>query len=78
MHHLGFELLAREAGLSMVHRYRRSSTMTDFTTMEVVRIGACSELIQDVLARRQFGVVLAEAPGLDALPSGHVREAQRR
>jgi tRNA A37 threonylcarbamoyladenosine synthetase subunit TsaC/SUA5/YrdC len=69
--------LVIDYGLMKYHRYRRSSTMIDFTTMEVVRIGACYELIQDALARH-FGVVLPEDPGLEALPSGHVREAQRR
>jgi hypothetical protein len=64
-------------GLQKYHRYRRSSTMIDFTTMEVVRIGSCYELIQDVL-RRHFKVELPPDPGLDALPSGHVREAQRK
>lgn len=64
-------------GLQKYHRYKRSSTMIDFSTMEVVRIGACYELIQDVLGRH-FGVELPPDPGLEALPSGHVREAQRR
>ncbi|MCA3357192.1 MAG: Sua5/YciO/YrdC/YwlC family protein [Roseomonas sp.] len=64
-------------GLQKYHRYRRSSTMIDFTTMEVVRIGSCYELIQDVL-RRHFKVELPPDPGLEALPSGHVREAQRK
>lgn len=63
-------------GLQKYHRYKRSSTMIDFTTMEVVRIGSCYELIQDVLGRH-FGVELPPDPGLDALLSGHVREAQR-
>jgi tRNA A37 threonylcarbamoyladenosine synthetase subunit TsaC/SUA5/YrdC len=69
--------LVIDYGLMKYHRYRRSSTMIDFTTMEVVRIGSCYELIQDVL-RRHFGVELPEDPGLEALPSGHVREEQRR
>ncbi len=68
--------LVIDYGLQKYHRYRRSSTMIDFTTMEVVRIGACYEVIADVLAR-QFGVALPPDPGLDALPSGHLREAQR-
>ena len=54
-------------GLQKYHRYKRSSTMIDFTTMEVVRIGSCYELIQDVLGRH-FGVELPPDPGLDALP----------
>jgi tRNA A37 threonylcarbamoyladenosine synthetase subunit TsaC/SUA5/YrdC len=69
--------LVIDYGLQKYHRYRRSSTMIDFTTMEVVRIGACYELVGDVLLRH-FGVELPPDPGLEALPSGHVREAQRR
>ena len=45
--------------------------------MEVVRIGSCYEVIADVLARH-FGVELPPDPGLEALPSGHLREAQRQ
>ncbi|MGG5820764.1 Sua5/YciO/YrdC/YwlC family protein [Falsiroseomonas sp. HW251] len=63
-------------GLVKFHRYRRSSTMIDFRTMEVVRIGSCYEVIADVL-KRHFDVDLPPDPGLDALPSGHLREAQR-
>ena len=63
-------------GLQKFHRYRRSSTMIDFRSMEVVRIGCCYEVIADVL-RRHFGVELPPDPGLEALPSGHLREAQR-
>ena len=64
-------------GLQKFHRYRRSSTMIDFRTMEVVRIGSCYEVIADVLARH-FDVELPPDPGLEALPSGHLREAQRQ
>jgi len=68
--------LVVDHGLRKYHPYKRSSTMIDFTTMEVVRIGACYELIQDVL-RRGFGVELPPDPGIASLPSGHLREAQR-
>jgi tRNA A37 threonylcarbamoyladenosine synthetase subunit TsaC/SUA5/YrdC len=68
--------LVIEHGLRKYHHYRRSSTMIDFSTMEVVRIGSCYEVISDVL-RRQFDVELPLDPGLDQLPSGHMREAQR-
>jgi len=64
-------------GLQKFHRYKRSSTMIDIMTMEVVRIGACYEVIRDVL-QRHFAIELPPDPGLDALPSGHLREAQRR
>lgn len=63
-------------GLRKYHLYRRSATLIDFTTMEVIRVGACYELIQDVL-RRHYGVELPADPGLDKVPSGHLREAQR-
>lgn len=69
--------LVIDYGLMKYHRYKRSSTMIDFSTMEVVRMGSCYELIQDVL-RRHFKVELPDDPGLEALPSGHVREAQRK
>ncbi|BBY27092.1 L-threonylcarbamoyladenylate synthase [Mycolicibacterium sediminis] len=62
-------------GLRKYHLYRRSSTMIDFSRMEVVRIGACYELIVDVFAG-QFGITLPADPGRDVLPSGHLREAR--
>jgi tRNA A37 threonylcarbamoyladenosine synthetase subunit TsaC/SUA5/YrdC len=68
--------LVIDYGLRKYHPYRRSSTMIDFTTLEVVRIGACYELIQDVL-RRHFSVELPPDPGLEALPSGHTRAGQQ-
>jgi tRNA A37 threonylcarbamoyladenosine synthetase subunit TsaC/SUA5/YrdC len=68
--------LVIDYGLQRWHRYRRSSTMIDFRTMNVVRIGSAYELIADVL-RRHFRVELPPDPGLDSLPSGHLREAQR-
>jgi tRNA A37 threonylcarbamoyladenosine synthetase subunit TsaC/SUA5/YrdC len=63
-------------GLRKYHMYRRSATLIDFRSMEVVRVGACYELIQDVL-QRHYGVALPPDPGLERLPSGHLREAQR-
>lgn len=72
----GCAALVVDQGLSKYHHYRRSSTMINFTTMEVVRIGACYEVIGDVL-RRWFGHELPPDPGLDQLPSGHLRESQR-
>ncbi|KRE26874.1 hypothetical protein ASG82_10185 [Mycobacterium sp. Soil538] len=65
--------LVVDYGLRKYHLYRRSSTMIDFSTMEVVRIGACYELISDILANR-FGIDLPVDPGWDALPSGHLRD----
>lgn len=60
-------------GLRKYHHYRRSSTLIDFSTMEVVRIGSCYELISDIFAN-QFGITLPTDPGREALPSGHLRE----
>jgi tRNA A37 threonylcarbamoyladenosine synthetase subunit TsaC/SUA5/YrdC len=60
-------------GLRRFHIYKRSGTLINFSTMEVIRIGSCYELISDVL-RRQFGVELPPDPGLEALPSGHIDE----
>jgi len=60
-------------GLRRYHIYRRAGTLINFDTLQVIRIGACYELISDVL-RRWFGVELPPDPGVDALPSGHLDE----
>lgn len=60
-------------GLRRYHTYRRAGTLINFDTMEVVRMGACYELISGVL-KRWFDVTLPEDPGVDALPSGHLNE----
>ncbi len=44
-------------GLRKYHLYAGSSTLLDLTTLEVVRYGACYELIADIL-RRHFDVAL--------------------
>ena len=69
--------LVVDHGLRKYHLYRRSSTMIDFTTMEVVRMGSCYELISDIFSTR-FGITLPSDPGLEALPSGHLREQTAR
>jgi len=48
-------------GLRKYHLYRASSTLLDVERMEVVRHGACHELIADVL-RRDFDVDLPPPP----------------
>lgn len=63
-------------GLRKYHLYHRSSTLIDFSTMEVVRIGSCYELISDIFAN-QFGITLPADPGREALPSGHLRDQAR-
>ncbi|WP_213958928.1 MULTISPECIES: Sua5/YciO/YrdC/YwlC family protein [unclassified Variovorax] len=60
-------------GLRRYHIYRRAGTLINFDTMQVVRIGACYELISGVL-KRWFDVELPPDPGVDALPSGHLNE----
>ncbi|MFZ2307613.1 MAG: Sua5/YciO/YrdC/YwlC family protein [Rhodoferax sp.] len=60
-------------GLCRYHTYGRSGTLINFATMEVIRFGACYDLIADVL-KRWFRVELPRDPGMDALPSGHVNE----
>jgi tRNA A37 threonylcarbamoyladenosine synthetase subunit TsaC/SUA5/YrdC len=60
-------------GLRRGHVYQRAGTVINFSTMEVIRIGGCYELISDVL-RRYFDVELPADPGLATLPSGHLNE----
>ena len=65
--------LTIDYGLVRYHTYRRSATMIDFTTMEVVRMGVGYELISSIM-KRYFDVDLPVDPGRDANPSGHLRE----
>jgi tRNA A37 threonylcarbamoyladenosine synthetase subunit TsaC/SUA5/YrdC len=65
--------LVIDYGLCRYHHYRRSSTVIDFSTMEVVRIGSCYDLIADIMDS-QFAIKLPIDPGRDVLPSGHLRE----
>lgn len=48
-------------GLRKYHLYRASSTLLDLETFEVVRFGACYELIADVL-QRHFNIELPPPP----------------
>jgi hypothetical protein len=52
---------------------RWPSTILDFSTMEVVRIGTCCELVR-VATTNQFGITLRVDPGHPARPSGYLRE----
>ncbi len=54
-------------GLRPYHLYRASSTLLDLERFEVVRYGACFELIADVLARH-FAIALPPPP------PGHLRD----
>ena len=60
-------------GLCRYHMYGRSGTLINFQTMQVIRFGACYDLIADVL-KRWFRVELPRDPGMATLPSGHVNE----
>ncbi|HUT51487.1 MAG TPA: Sua5/YciO/YrdC/YwlC family protein [Alphaproteobacteria bacterium] len=53
--------IAIDHGLRKYHHYKASSTLLDVERMEVVRHGACFELIADVL-QRSFGIALPPAP----------------
>jgi tRNA A37 threonylcarbamoyladenosine synthetase subunit TsaC/SUA5/YrdC len=65
-------------GLAKFHLYRRSSTMIDVSTMQIIRIGACYDVIATIL-RERFGFNnLPIDPGLEALPSGHLDPEQTR
>jgi tRNA A37 threonylcarbamoyladenosine synthetase subunit TsaC/SUA5/YrdC len=65
--------LVVDYGLAKYHMYQRSSTMINFDTVQVVRIGCAYEIISDILLR-YFGVECPPDPGRDALPSGHLFE----
>lgn len=54
-------------GLRKYHLYRASSTLLDLETFEVVRHGACFELIADVL-RRHFDIQLPPPPTGSGIP----------
>ena len=62
-----------DTGLCKYYAYGVAATGIDFTTMQVIRFGACYDLISDILKRR-FGVDLPKDPGRDVLPSGHLKE----
>ena len=53
--------LVVDHGLRLYHLYRASSTILDLQTFEVVRHGACFEIIADALKRR-FGIELPPPP----------------
>ncbi|KAI0844611.1 hypothetical protein F5Y00DRAFT_273942 [Daldinia vernicosa] len=52
----------------------RSSTLLDFSgpSVEVIRIGACYDVIRDVLKRR-WNIELPADPGMESLRFGHLR-----
>jgi tRNA A37 threonylcarbamoyladenosine synthetase subunit TsaC/SUA5/YrdC len=56
---------------------RPSSTMINFKDMELMRFGACYDVIQDVF-RRFYGIEFPDDPGKDLIFSGHLREALKK
>ncbi|KAJ5184048.1 hypothetical protein N7492_001664 [Penicillium capsulatum] len=56
---------------------RASSTMIDFKNMNVLRYGACYDVIQDV-ASRFYGIKWPNEPGKAVLVSGHVSSCAMR
>lgn len=65
--------LVLDYGLRRCHSYLVASTQINFETMQVARMGACYELIADVL-KRHFGWDLPLDPGRAANRSGIVDE----
>ena len=65
--------LVLDYGLCRYHQYGLTATQINFETMEVLRVGACYELISDVL-KRHFNWELPPDPGRIASPSGHFQE----
>lgn len=53
----------------------RSSTLLDFSgpSVETIRIGACYDVIKDVLKRR-WNIDLPADPGMESLRFGHLRD----
>lgn len=62
-----------DTGLCKYYGYGVAATGIDFSTMQVIRFGACYDLISDILKRR-FNVDLPKDPGRNVLPSGHLKE----
>ena len=58
---IGIADIVMDYGLRLHHLYRASSTLLDLETFEVVRYGACFELIADALKRR-FRIELPPPP----------------
>ncbi len=56
---------------------RPSSTMIDFRTVELMRFGACYDVVQDIM-KRFYGIDWPNDPGREANFSGHLREAAKK
>lgn len=58
---IGIADIVIDYGLRKYHLYQASSTLLNVQTLEVVRFGACYELVADIL-KRHFGVELPAPP----------------
>ena len=65
--------LVVDYGLAKYHLYRVSSTMINFDSMHVIRIGCCYEVISDIL-KRYFDFECPPGPDTAELPHGHLQE----
>jgi tRNA A37 threonylcarbamoyladenosine synthetase subunit TsaC/SUA5/YrdC len=65
--------LVLDYGLCRYYTYQVSATHINFVTMEVTRMGACYDLIGDILKRR-FNWEVPPDPGREVSPNGHVNE----
>lgn len=52
---------------------RASSIMIDFGNVELLRFGACYDVVQDAM-KRWYGIEWPNDPGTEVLFSGHIRE----
>ena len=65
--------LVLDYGLCKYHSYRNTSTQINFETMEVMRVGACYDLISDIV-KRHFNWDLPPDPGRNVAPNGLLNE----
>ena len=65
--------LVLDYGLCPYHAYATTGTQINFETMEVLRFGACYDLIADVV-KRHFNWELPPDPGRRTNPNGHLQE----
>ena len=65
--------LVLDYGLCRWHSYRNTSTQINFDTMEVMRMGACYDLIADIL-KRHFNWELPSPDSGNVGEHGHFKE----
>jgi tRNA A37 threonylcarbamoyladenosine synthetase subunit TsaC/SUA5/YrdC len=65
--------LVLDYGLCKYHSCQITSTQINFETMEVMRVGACYDLISDIV-KRHFNWELPPDPGRSVSRNGHLNE----